>query len=92
MFRRGRFTTDNHLFNEDQNKTSQLVLITYISDREFKKIKKFLKAEIKKIKYYSLYIILRKINSILIGISRYYSFTGNRSRLEYLKHYVDKVF
>lgn len=79
-------------FTRGVNKKYQTVLLLYITNTNFTSIKKGLKEEIKKLKHTHLFPVLRKVNSMLRGISGYYGFAVMGHRLDYLKHFVDRVF
>lgn len=51
-----------------------------------------MKREIKKLKHGHFFSVLRKVNSMLRGISRYYGFAAMEHRLDYLQHFVDRIF
>lgn len=68
------------------------VLFNYISDSNFKKIKRNLKHEISRLRNDSLIVVLNRVNSILRSVAGYYSFADNFNRLNYLKHFVDRCF
>lgn len=74
------------------NKKYPSVLLLYITNSNFTFIKKRLKKEIKKLKHKHLFFVLQKVNSILRGIGGYYGFAAMGHRLDYLQHFVDRVF
>lgn len=78
--------------NRLQTKKYPYVLLLYITDSNFKKIKSNLKSEIRKLKHSNPIPVIKKTNSILRGIAAYYSFGINSARLDYLNHYVDRIF
>lgn len=83
--RKGRLTRRHH-------KSDQTVLLLYITNSNFTSIKKKLKKEIKKLKHGHLFPVLRKVNSMLKDICVYYGFAVMEHRLNYLRHFVDRVF
>jgi len=68
------------------------ILILYLSNSNYKSIKINLKNIIGLLKHHALLPVLRKVNSILQGIARYFSFANNTKRLNYLCHFVDRCF
>lgn len=74
------------------NKKYTSVLLLYITNSNFTSIKKRLKKEIKKLKHEHLFPLLQKVNSMLRGIAGYYGFAAMGHRLDYLQHFVDRVF
>jgi hypothetical protein len=73
-------------------KKLNLVLLLYITNDNFKKIKRYIKNEVRNLKHSHILPVLKKVNSILRGIAAYYSFGLNTHRLDYLNHYVDRLF
>lgn len=68
------------------------VLLNYISDLNFKKIKSSLKETIRKLKSEHLLPILKQVNSKLKTYAAYYNFADNSRRMSYLKYYIDRCF
>lgn len=67
-------------------------LLLYITNENFNKIKHKLKLIIGKLKNRDLYSVMKEANAILRGIAGYYSFANNIHRLDYLDHFVHKVY
>jgi Group II intron, maturase-specific domain/HNH endonuclease len=68
------------------------ILLLYITNSNFTSIKKRLKKEIRKLKYKHPFPVLQKVNSMLKGIAGYYGFAAMGHRLNYLQHFVDRIF
>lgn len=68
------------------------IVLTFITNKNFKKIKKQIKLQIKQIKYKPILYVLKKINNILKKIILYYGFIGNSYRFLYLQFFIQKKF
>lgn len=79
-------------FLRQKKGVNQSLLINYITDRNFSKIKTELKAVVKKLKHLPLDPVVFEINAVLRGVALFYSFGNNSARLDYLRHYVDRLF
>jgi hypothetical protein len=73
------------------NKNKGFLLI-YINNSIFKKIKQKIKNEIFYLKNRNLFFIIKKVNNILKIFLNYYKFTNNNSRLNYLRHFIDRCY
>lgn len=75
-----------------KRRINQSVLLNYITDDNYRSIKLRIKQKIKSVKHRNLFPVLKDVNSILRGVSGYYSFGNNSARLHYLAHYTDRAF
>ncbi len=75
-----------------KNRANQSTLLNYITDDNYRSIKLKIKQKIKSVKHRNLFPVLKDVNSILKGVSGYYSFGNNSARLDYLAHYTNKAF
>ena len=73
-------------------KQPQSALLNYITDSNYQSIKSKIKQKIQSAKHRNILAVLKDVNSILRGISGYYSFGNNSARLDYLKYFVDRNF
>lgn len=67
-------------------------LLLYVTNENFKKIKQKLKLVIRRLNNRDLYCIMKEVNAILIGVAGYYSFAFNAPKLDYLDHFVHKIY
>ena len=78
--------------NKIRNKKYLLTCLLYISNTSYKNIKSKLKTLIKSLQRCHLFLVIKEVNSVLREVASYYSFATNGSRLDYLTHYVDRLF
>ena len=78
--------------NKIKNKKYSSACLLYISNFSYKKIKSELKIIIKSLQRRHLFVVIKEVNSVLRQVAGYYSFANNGSRLDYLTHYVDRLF
>jgi hypothetical protein len=71
---------------------NQRFLLQYINNFVFKKIKQKIKNEIYQLKTKNLFFVIKKVNHILKIFLNYYTFTNNNTRLNYLKHFIDRCY
>ena len=84
-------TWANKLIRQNKKVLSSSLLL-YITNENFKKIKQKLKLIIGKLKNRDLYSVMKEANTILWGVARYYSFSNNINRLNFLDYFVHKVY
>ena len=87
-----KFIFSKQKLNSLNLKIFQTVVLNYIADKNFLCVKKVLRETILLLKHFSLLPVLLKVNLILMTVFDYYSFGINRSRLNYLSYYVDRMF
>ena len=78
--------------NKVKNQKYPTTTLMYISNSNYKKIKQKLKFIIKTLKNRHLFVVIKEVNAVLREVASYYSFATNGSRLDYLTHYVDRLF
>jgi len=78
--------------NKIKNKKYSSACLLYISNFSYKKIKSRLKIIIKSLQRRHLLVVIKEVNAVLREVAGYYSFANNGSRLDYLTHYVDRIF
>lgn len=82
----------NTLIRKKKKNILLSTLFLYITNEKFKKIKQKLKLIIQKLKHYDLGRVIKEVNAILRSVAGYYSFFTNLHRLNYLDHFVHKVY
>ena len=75
-----------------KQKTVYNIVFLYITNEKFKKVKQKLKSTIQELKHLDLYSIMKRTNVILRSVAGFYSFFTNVHRLNYLDHFVHKVY
>lgn len=75
-----------------KKRVNQATVLNYITDANYKKIKQRLRDVISTLKQRNLFPVLQQVNTIIRGVSNYYSFGNNKHRLDYLRYYIDRTF
>jgi RNA-directed DNA polymerase len=91
VYKGGILSKDSRL-NKIRKKWNKHFLLLYMSDKNFTKIKDKLKFTIKEALRVDLLSVMKKVNEISRGISNYYSFANNASRLSFLRSFIDRNY